>query len=95
MFETLAIALVSVYLALSFIKFCLMLGTLPAAVGTYYRVAEGKISRAQLASMLILVNLYICLVGSLHALRREKYRFFSVYSNFGTMRDILRNFRSN
>lgn len=84
------------YLVLATVKFILLLGSFPAALGTYHRIAQrsgANVSRMELGGMLLLVNLYICLVGVLQALYREKFRFFIAYRNFGVMRDVLRNFK--
>jgi hypothetical protein len=85
--------LLFVYLSLAFTKFCFLTGTMNAAVGTYYRYGNGRMSKLGICSLLLLFMVYVALIGTPGALRRERFRFFSVYSNFGTMRDIVRNFR--
>jgi hypothetical protein len=90
----LLISAVAVYLSLAFIKFCFMAGTLPAAIGTYYRKGEGQVPKWKIALFLIPLNVYVCLVGLPIALYNERFRFFSVYSNYSTMRQIVMNFRA-
>lgn len=88
-----ALILAVLYLALVFIKFCLMLGTFPCAIGTYYRKGEGRMSKTNIFLLLLSINVFVCTFGIIRALRNEGFGFFGVYSNFSTMRQICQNFR--
>ena len=86
------VQVVVAYLAVAVYKCALMYSTLPIAVGAHYRALGRRGQHLSRTHLFIVVGFTLLMIAVFHwpqALLRERWSFFSAYTPFRTMKDVL------